>query len=397
MTAPAKKTAKEISDLFITTFEAELSQTIPLLPKSAVRLIAKLLGIVFVVLFQWSEFVALQLFVRTASDKPITIGGITMTPLDMLGTLIGLTRNKGLRSEGTGTIPVLSAGGTLLAGSQILDPNTGFVYLTIGDTTITGTSITVSVRAVNYSTAATLYTGQKLSLVSAPTNLNKTVTIATVTQQGADADDTETWRNRQLAWWAARPQGGAYADYREWGAEVDGVENIYPFSGGTDAIPTSGPGQVDIYVEASGTTDGIAPGALLTAVYNNIEQTAATGLADRRPVNCYVNVASIYRKTFNPVISGLDSPDNATTMAAIETALEQYMLSRENYITGLSRLPRKDVVSDTEAGGIVGRVAAAYGGLVNSVSINEFVGITPVPSYTLNEGEKSKLGTITWI
>ena len=396
MSAPSKKTAKEISDLFISTLEAQLSQTVPLLPKSFNRVIAKLMGLVFVVLFQWSEFVALQLFVGTASDKPITIGGITLTPLDMWGTLIGLTRNTGLRSEGTATIPVLSSGGTLLAGSTALDPNTGELYLTIGDVAITGSSITVSLRAVNYSAAATMYTGQVLSLVSAPVNLSKTVTVSTVTQQGADAEDTETWRARQLAWWAARPQGGAYADYREWGGEVDGVENIYPFSGGTPAIATSGPGQVDIYVEASGTTDGIAGAALLAAVYDNIEQTAATGLADRRPTNCYVNVASIYRKTFNPIISGLSAPDTVETMAAIEDAVTEYMLSRENYILGLSRLPRKDTISNTELGGVVGRVAAAYGGLITGVSIGEYIGSVEQPTYTLSEGEKAKLGTITW-
>lgn len=399
MSAPSKKTAKEISDLYIATFEAELSQTIPLLPKSLNRVIAKLMGLVFVVIFQWSEFVALQLFVGTASDKPITIGGVTITPLDMWGTLIGLKRGLGLRSEGTGTIPVLSSGDTLLAGSQMLDSDTGELYLTIGDVAITGSSITVSVRAVNYSAAATLYTGppaQTLSLVSAPVNLEKTVTIASVTQQGADAEDTETWRNSQLSWWAARPQGGAYADYREWGGEVDGVENIYPFSGGTPGIPTSGAGQVDIYVEASDTVDGIAPQVLLDAVYDNIEQTASSGLANRRPVNCFVNVASITRKTFNPIIAGLSSPDNVTTMAAIEDAVDEYMQSRENYILGLSRLPRKDTISDTELGGVVGRVVAAYGGLVTGVSIGEYIGVTEIPTYTLIEGEKAKFGTITW-
>ena len=159
MSAPAKKTAKEIADIFIAAFEAQLSQTIPLFPKAFNRLIAKLLGIVFVVLFQWSEFVALQMFVKTASDKPITVGDITIVPLDMWGNLVGLTRNPGLRSEGTVTIPVYSSGGTLLAGSRLLDPNTGELYLTIGDVTITAPTITASVRSVNYATAATLYTG----------------------------------------------------------------------------------------------------------------------------------------------------------------------------------------------------------------------------------------------
>lgn len=392
MSAPSKKTAKQISDLFITTFEAQLSQSVPLLPKAFNRIIAKMLGIAFVIIFQYSEFVALQMFVKTASDRPITIGGITYTPLDMWGNLIGYTRNTGQRTEGTSTITVNSSGGTLLAGSQLLDSDTGELYLAIGDTPLTTPSVSPTVRGVNYSTSATLYVGQVLSLVSAPSNVNKNTTVATVTKQGADPEDTESWRNRQLNWWAARPQGGAYADYREWGLEVDGVENIYPFSGGTDGIPTSGAGQADIYVEASGTTDGIAPAALLTAVYDNIELTASSGLADRRNLNTYVNTASISRVTFNPTISGLNVPDTATTQTAIEEAINDHMVDRENYIVGLSRLPRRDVISDAEVSGIVGRVAAAYGGTVDEVIVN-----TGLPVYILEEGQKAKLGTITWI
>lgn len=384
MSAPVKKTAKQISDQFVANLEAELTQSIPLLPRSFIRLIAKLLGLVFVVIFQWSEFVALQMFVRTASDKEITIGGITFTPLDWWGNLIGETRKVGQRTEGTTTVTVLSSGGTLLAGAQLIDPNTQEVYLVVSDVSITTPTITPTVRAVNYSTAATLYVGQILSFVSAPSNVVKNTMVASVTVQGADPETTEAWRERQLEWWAARPQGGSYADYRDSGESVDGVENIYPFSGGTDAIPTSGPGQVDIYVEATGTTDGIAPAALLTAVYDELETW--------RPINDYINTASIYRRTFNITVSGLSVSGVSTVRTAIQDALDEYMQSRENYILGLSRLPRRDTISDAEASGIAGRVVAAYGGTVDSVSVN-----AGIPAYVLAEGEKAKLGSITWI
>lgn len=390
MSTPAKRTAKEISDTFITEIEAQLSQTIPLLPRAFVRLWAKMLGIVFVVIFQWSEFIAMQLYVKYASDKPITIGGITYTPLDVWGNQIGLEKDLGVRTEGTITIDVLSTGDTLLSGTKLLDSNTGELYLTIGDIDLDASTVTGTVRSVNYSALATLSVDQVLSFVSAPTTIEKDVTVATVTSQGADAETSEEWRQRQLDWWAARPQGGAYADYRLWGQEVSGVENIYPFSGGTPAIPTSGEGQVDIYVEADDTTDGIAPQALLDAVKANIEQTADTGLADRRPLNTYVNVASIYRATFDVTITGLTVTDETSAKTAIETAIEQYMANRENFISGLSRLPRKDIVSSPELAGVVGRVVASYGGVITSAVID---GIT---SYILVEGQKAKLGTITW-
>lgn len=388
----SKKTAKEISDIFIAALEAQLSQTIPLFPKAFNRILAKMLGLVFVVLYQFSEFIGLQMLATTMSDKPLTVGGIEFIPLDEEGKKIGLTRGTGQRSTGIATVTVLTQTGSILSGAKLLDSETGQLYLVVGDVALDAAEVAIVVRAVNYSSLATLYVGQVLSFVSAPATIEKDTTVYAVTLVGDDPESTEDWRARILAWWAARPHGGAYADYREWGTEVDGVENIYPFSGGTTAIPTSGPGQVDIYVEASDTTDGIADAALLAAVKANIEKTAASGLADRRPMNTYVNVASIYRSAFDFTVSGINVPgDLSEAQTSITAALSNYMLSRENYIDGLSLLPRRDNVMESEAAGVVGRVVAAIGGTVQSVTID---GGTPI--YTLTEGQKAKLGSVTF-
>lgn len=384
-----RKTAKQISDQFVAIFEAQLNQTIPLLPKAFNRVIAKGLGLVFVVLFQFADFVAAQMFVRLASDKPVTIGGVEIVPLDEWGRVIGFTRGTGQRTEGTANVTVLSQTGSIPAGAQLLDSNTQQIYTTIGETLLDASVVEISIRGFEYSTSATLYDGQVLSFVSAPPEIEKNTVVTDVTKQGADPEDTESWRQRQLEWWASRPQGGAYADYRLWGNEVDGTENIYPFSGGT--LPNSREGDVDIYVEASDTVDGISPDALLEAVYENIEKTAASGLADRRPVNCYVNVASIYRREFPVTVIGLNVPDTESTEIQIEDGLSNYFLSRENFIDGLSLLPKSDTVSDGEVTGICARIASANGGTVESATLN-----LGVPVYILLEGQKAKSGAVTF-
>jgi hypothetical protein len=371
-----RKTAKQISDQFIAIFEAQLNQTIPLLPKAFNRVIAKGLGMVFVVLFQFADFVAAQMFVRLASDKPVTIGGIEIVPLDEWGRVIGFTRGTGQRTEGITQVTVLSQTGSIPAGAQLLDSNTQQVYISIGETLLDAPTVDLTVRGFEYSTSATLYDGQVLSFVSAPPEVEKNTVVTSVTKQGADPEDTESWRQRQLEWWAARPQGGAYADYREWGNEVDGTENIYPFSGGT--LPND-------------TVDGIAPQALLDAVFENIEKTAATGLADRRPVNCYVNVASIYRRAFDVIISGLNVPDIESTKTQIEEGLTNYFLDRENYIDGLSLLPRRDTVSDGEIAGVAARIASANGGTIEGATLS-----LGAPVYMLLEGQKAKAGVISF-
>jgi uncharacterized phage protein gp47/JayE len=395
MTTP-RKTAKEISDVMITQLEVAFNQSIPLAPKAFNRVLAKACGLVFVALMQFAQFILLQMFVKYASNKPFTVGGITLTPLKRWGDLVGIFQGTGARWEGTVTFNVLSPSGVLLSGSQIIDTATEEMYLTIGDTTITGATISPTVRAVNYSEAADLDVGDAVELVSAPAQLSKEGTVATDTVQGADPETTEAFRANILQFFAARPQGGAYADYWEWGSEVDGVANIYPYAGGTDGVPTSGPGQVDVYVK-SDSGDGTASASLLSSVAANIEQTAATGLANRRPVNDYVNTVSIYLDTVDVTISGLPpSLDTPEIRADIEEALDNYIAGRENYIVGLTVAPRKDFITSTEAGGVAGRVAAANGATITGVALSRSYEGGSFDVSSLREGEQVRSGTYSW-
>jgi hypothetical protein len=334
------------------------------------------------------------MFISTASDKNFTVGGIEINPLQMWGHLIGVEKEAGERFESDFLVNTIVQGGTLLSGSQVVNPETEEVYLTVGDTALTGPQVTATIRAVNYSASANVIEGTVMSFVSAPSDVLKNGTVDTINVVGGDPETTEEFRARQLQWWSARPQGGAYADYREWGQEVADVKNIYPFSGGTTLIPTSGAGQVDIYVESKTATDGLADAALLLAVYNNIELTADSGLANRRPINAFVNTASIQRIEIDVIIAGLTSPDVPATQAKVEDAVENYLLQRENYILGLSVLPRKDIISRTELGGIVGRVVASQGGTVSTVTT--LFSAVAFDVKALLEGQKSKTGTVTW-
>jgi hypothetical protein len=388
-------TAKEISDTIIAQIETELNQTVPLFPKAFNRVIAKAFGLVYVVLFQFSNFIFAQMFISTASDKDFTVGGIKVNPLQMWGDLVGLQRIEGERFESDFLINTIVQGGTLLSGSQVVNPETEEVYLTVGDTALTGPQVTATIRAVNYSASANVIEGTVMAFVSAPSDVKKNGTVSTINVVGGDPETTEEFRARQLQWWSARPQGGAYADYREWGMDASpDVKWIGPFSGGTTLIPSSGAGQVDVYVESKTATDGIADAALLEAVYDNIELTADSGLANRRPINAFVNTASIQRIEIDVIIAGLTSPDVPATQAKVEDAVENYLLQRENYILGLSVLPRKDIISRTELGGIVGRVVASQGGTVSTVTT--LFSAVAFDVKALLEGQKSKTGTVTW-
>jgi hypothetical protein len=83
-------TTKEISESIIAQLEASLNQSIPLLPKSFLRVLAKTLAGVFVLLYKYAGFMFLQMFVQTASAKQTTVNGKTFTPLTQWGRLIGV-------------------------------------------------------------------------------------------------------------------------------------------------------------------------------------------------------------------------------------------------------------------------------------------------------------------
>jgi hypothetical protein len=96
-------------------------------------------------------------------------------------------------------------------------------------------------------------------------------------------------------------------------------------------------------------------------------------------------------------VSGLASVEDVSeAQDAIEEGLEDYFLDREPYITGLAIPPRKDIIANMNAGAVAGQIAASKGGAITDVEIS--VGGVPITAgvYYLQEGEKAKLGTITW-
>lgn len=420
MTTP-RKTSKEISDAIIAQLENSLNTTIPLLPKSFCRVLAKALGAIFVLLYQYAGFILLQIFPKTASNEPMSIGGYTITPLALWGSLVGIFQNLGQRGEYVVDIPVITQGGTILSGERIVNPATEMIYTVIGDVALSAATVQATIRATKVGVIGSVDPATTLNFVSPPSAVEKEVTVASEVKPGVDAQTTEEYRERVLERWAARPQGGAYADYRDWAEEVTGVKNAYPYSGWQiDPIPTSAAGQVYVFIESTSDTDGVptpigtggrptspeTPG-LLQDVWDSIENDT-TGLANRRNINAYVRVFPIHaepwtwttggRTVFDVSVDGLASvEDVSAAQTAIENGLSDYFLDREPYITGLAIPPRRDIISNMSAGAIAGQIAESLGGTIKDVALS--IGGIPITDgiYYLSEGEKAKVGTVSFV
>jgi uncharacterized phage protein gp47/JayE len=385
---------QETAEKIVANVEAETSDTIPLLPKAFTRALAKALAGVHVLLYKFAGFIFLQMFVRHASAKDVTILGRTVNPLGEWGALVGAgERLAATRAAFTLDVSVTDQTGTLSKNTQFVRTQTGVVYLSLASVARDAATISVPVRAVSdpngdggAGTIGNLVAGDKLQVVSPPAGIVPTAEVATVTTTGAEAESVPAWRQRIADLYQSRPQGGAFSDYRQWAKTVAGIVSVYPYKGA--------PGEVDVYVEASvassGSADGIPTGAQLTAVADAI-QLNESGLASRRPVGAAINTLAITRSAFDMTVNGLDVDDTPAAEAAITSAVDEFLRTREPFIVGLSVLPRLDRVTEADVSGVVGRVASALGATVASVQLTQ--GGQPLAAYTLGAGERAKLGT----
>lgn len=391
-------TTKEISDNIITQLEASLNQTIPLLPKSFLRVLAKALGAVFIILYKYGGFIFLQMFIQTASAVETEVNGKTLVPLTLWGRLIGVgDPTPATSAELLIDITVENQVGTLLAGSQLVNTDNGVTYITLTDVLLSAPVVQVGILAVSDQAGGggagaigNLDAGAIVSFANPLPNVARDAVVDSQIVTGANAEDPEVYRLRIIDRFQKTPQGGAYADYEQWGEEVAGIVNVYPYT-------SDCPGQVDVYVEAtpasSGDPDGIPTTAQLEAVLASIELDDA-GLATRRPANALANTFPITRLEFDVDVVGLQVDNLASVQASIDTAMEEYFLGRGPYIVGLSIPPREDRITSTSVGGVVSDIVTAAGGIFTAVTV--FHSSVEVEVFTLGIGEKAKIGTVTY-
>lgn len=395
-------TTKEISDNIIAQLEATLNQTIPLLPKSFLRVLAKVLGAVFVLLYKYCGFIFLQIFVKTASISETTINGVVVSPLIAWGRLIGVGDPvAATNAEVEIDITVENQSGTLPAGSQLVGPSNGVTYLTLSEIALNSPTKTVTVRAASdqsggggAGTVGNVEIGAILSFANPIANVARETVVSSIVVTAADAESTEAYRQRVIDRFQKRPQGGAYADYEAWGEEVAGIINIYPYT-------SASPGQVDVYAEAteesSGSPDGIPTAAQLDAVAESIELDE-NGLASRRPAGAFVNTFPITRTGFDVEVSGLTVDNPASIQADITEALGEYFRDAEPFIFGLSIPPRRDRLTESAIIGLIEDIVTAANGTFTTALFN-VAGLTPgdITEYVLQEGEKAKVVDVTYV
>lgn len=392
-------TTSELSTIIIAQLETSLNQSLPLLPKSFSRVLAKALAGVFILLYKYVGFGILQLFVRTASAKDTEVNGKTINPLTLWGELVGAGAPvAATQAELLIDVTVTNQTGSLPEFTQLVGATNGVTYLTTASVFLDAPVVQVVVRASadqsggnGAGAIGNLEAGAAVSFVNPLANVDRNATVVSQVVTGADAESTEAYRQRVIDRFQKRPQGGALADYELWGEEPAGIVNVYPYR-------SDCPGMVDVYVEAtpesSGNPDGIPTAAQLQEVLDSINFNE-NGLANRRPVSDLVQALPITRTAFDVAITNLIVDNIAEVQATIASSLSAYYQNREPWIEGLTVPPRADRVSESSAAGIVDDIVSAAGGTFDNLV--QSVGGIAVPAYSLGLGEKAKLGAVTYV
>jgi uncharacterized phage protein gp47/JayE len=390
-------TTAELTSIVSNMLQAELNESVPLLPKAFTSVISKAVGAIAKLLFNYGGYNALQQFVRTASFKPTTINGRVITPLIELGVLVGVgTPGAATQAELTVAVPVTQQTGYLASGSQLVSASTGVTYVTLGVVLLNAASVAVDIRAVSDSSGTqgagsqgNLEAGDVLSFVKPIGEISGDATVTAVLVTGADGEKEDIYRQRVLDRFQKRPQGGATADYEQWAEEVPGIINAYPY---TDPVI---PGKVNVYCEAtvasSGDPDGIPTTAQLTAVGESINLDQS-GLATRRQISALVEPLAISRVTFDVSVTGLAGVANlGQTQTDINTAVREFFLSAEPYIAGLTVGRRRERITRSALIGLIEDIVTAAGGSFTTATFSVNGVGTPLESHTLAAGTKAKL------
>jgi len=208
-------TTKQINDNIIAQLEASLSQTIPLLPKSFLRVLSKALSGVFILLYKYAGFMFLQQFVRTASIDPTEVNGQIVRPLIEWGRLVGVGDPvAATQAELLVDVTVTSQTGFIPSGSQLIGAGNGVTYITIGSTALNAPTVQATIRAASDQSngggvgiIGNLDPGALVSFANPLANIEQSAVVDSQVTTGANAEATEVYRQRVVDKFQKRPLG----------------------------------------------------------------------------------------------------------------------------------------------------------------------------------------------
>ncbi|MFM0270091.1 baseplate J/gp47 family protein [Paraburkholderia aspalathi] len=370
-----------------TDIKSAVGLTVSLLQKAVLKIVGSALAALVFGLYGYLDWIAKQAVPFTSTDEFLAGWGAMKSVYLLAATPAELT------VQFTGT-----AGTPLPAGTGVNRTADGFAYVTMSDATVSGTTVTVTVRAITAGTTGNCDVGTSVSLASAVTGIQSSGTVTAIASSGADVEDQDDYRDRVMLAFQDPVQGGAQADYVKWARDVAGVTRAWCSPNGFGA------GTVVVYFmmdEAESSHAGfpqgmngvsqydVGPGGAPRDVVATGDQlTVANAIITLQPVTALVYACSPIENQIGFHITGVSS---TATQTAIEGALTDLML-REGAPAGTIDL--SDVNSS------IGSVSGSSGYLIEAITSTVGGVTTTYPAntnITNATGQLPVLGTISWV
>ena len=339
-------TILELYNDIISDLETEMQVRIPLVGRYFLRALAMVQASKLKLYYLAIASVQKNIFVDTADSE--ADGGT----LERFGR-VKLNRNPFTAIQGQYTLEVVGSIGAIIKSETTFksndeNVNNGKLFVIDADYTLTATTDTITVRALEGGTDSKQFVGDKLSATAPIANVNKIGTITAEIIEPLDAESLEDYRRKALDSYRLEAQGGAGTDYRLWSYDAQGVEQTYPYA-------TSGQSnEVTVYVEAelTASTDGkgtpSAPlqQAVLDVIEFDPDTNKPTNERGRRPLGVFqVNILPI---TVKEVDITIENYVGLTTQIAtdIESALKTEVDKLRPFVSSCDILAEKNDLLD---------------------------------------------------
>lgn len=385
------KTVESIYQLIVSGMEQELNTKFRLLPKSFIRVLAKVLAGVYITLYKQQAWMFLQLFVDTATFDEIEVLGRKIRPLVAWGELVGVgVPGEATQWAGKARVKVSAIRTYLEEGSQLRNAATGKIYITTETKFLVNMEEEISVKCVEAGTIGNLEVGSELQFVSPLYNVERKAFVSEVRNEASDAESAETYRGRVKQRWRVQPQGGSLSDYRKWASEVPGVYQTYIYK---DEETSAG---VLIYVAADPAvvSSRIPSKDVLVAVGEACSFNPETGEA-RKPMGAvldpannqtYSNIRPVRVTSFDVYINGYDEVEFVDFKQMVKSNVTAYFNGREPFVRGLSvDNERSDKINVNNIIGICNEVAESLSGSFSGIEIKKDGEV--ISLYQLGPGE----------
>lgn len=387
-------TISELKAQFLQEYESQIGQSSPLNNKAYLRIKSAVMAGIATLM---------QREVQTNTKENLAISA-SRAGLITIGNEYDLLIKDEQAAIIDATIPA-TTGTVIPAGTNFSGDDNGLLYYNAAPVTAAAGIATLELTCRTLGVVGNLIAAQTLTIsrnIAGVTGLTATVTGTDTA--GADAEDTEDYRQRVLDIIRAPGGGGNSADYRNWAQEAANVVRAFPYAGlpFDDPLAPGAPPERTVYIEASTDIDpdGIPDAATLAAALASITTDPVTS-QDRQPLgltNDTLYVEPIRRTAFYNLITNavFIAGTEAQVKADITTALNQYYLSLNPFVQGLDiDADRNDKITPTSVSEIVQGVLAANSASADRVQFGDGVGVT-LDNYQLGQGEKAKNGGTTY-